>query len=108
MGWIQGWTFYPNNQNKEIIHEDAKLDQPDGQNIKMVWQDFLQCIKTNKLPHADIAAGRNATNMALLGMVSAQLGRSIQWDDNTNKIIADKEANALLSRKYRGNWKYPV
>jgi predicted dehydrogenase len=108
MGWIQGWTFYPNNQNKEVIHEDAKLDQPDGQNIKMVWQDFLQCIKTNKLPHADIAAGRNATNMALLGMVSAQLGRSIQWDDNTNKIIADKEANALLSRKYRGNWKYPV
>lgn len=108
MGWIQGWTFYPNNQNKEVIHEDAKLDQPDGQNIKMVWQDFLQCIKTNKLPHADIAAGRNATNMALLGMVSAQLGRSIQWDDNTNKIKEDKEANALLSRKYRGNWKYPV
>lgn len=108
MGWIQGWTFYPNNQNKEVIHEDAKLDQPDGQNIKMVWQDFLQCIKTNKLPHADIATGRNATNMALLGMVSAQLGRSIQWDDNTNKIKEDKEANALLSRKYRGNWKYPV
>lgn len=108
MGWIQGWTFYPNNQNKDIIHEDAKLDQPDGQNIKLVWQDFLQCIKTNKLPHADIAAGRNATNMALLGMVSAQIGRSIQWDDITNKIKEDKEANALLSRKYRGDWKYPV
>lgn len=108
MGWIQGWTFYPNNQNKDIIHEDAKLDQPDGQNIKLVWQDFLQCIKTNKLPHADIAAGRNATNMALLGMVSAQIGRSIQWDDNINKIKEDKEANALLSRKYRGDWKYPV
>lgn len=108
MGWIQGWTFYPNNQNKEIIHEDAKLDQPDGQNIKLVWQDFLDCIKTNKLPHADIAAGRNATNMALLSMVSAQVGRSIQWDDATNKINGDKEANALLSRKYRGSWKYPV
>lgn len=108
MGWIQGWTFYPNNQNKEIIHEDAKLDQPDGQNIKLVWQDFLDCIKTNKLPHADIAAGRNATNMALLGMVSAQVGRSIQWDDTTNQIKGDKVANALLSRKYRGSWKYPV
>lgn len=108
MGWIQGWTFYPNNQNKEIIHEDARLDQPDGQNIKLVWQDFLQCIKTNKLPHADIAMGRNATNMALLGMVSAQTGRSITWDDASNTIKGDKEANALLSRKYRGNWKYPV
>ncbi len=108
MGWIQGWTFYPNNQNKEIIHEDARLDQPDGQNIKLVWQDFLQCIKTNKLPHADIAMGRNATNMALLGMVSAQTGRSITWDDASNSIKGDKEANALLSRKYRGNWKYPV
>lgn len=108
MGWQQGWTFYPNNQNKEIIHQDPQLDQPDGQNIKLVWADFLKCIKSGQLPHADIAHGRQATNMALLGMLSAQVGRSIRWDDANNKILGDKAANKLLKRNYRGGWKYPV
>ena len=108
MGWQQGWTFYPNNQNKDILHEDPQLDQPDAQNIKLVWADFLRSIKSGQLPQTDIAEGRYATNMALLGMLSAQIGRSISWDDANNKIIGDKEANKLLKREYRGDWKYPV
>ena len=37
MGWRQGWTFYPANRNKPVIHEDPKLNQPDDQNIKELW-----------------------------------------------------------------------
>lgn len=107
MGWQQGWTFYPNDSNKEIIHQDPQLDKPDDQNIKLVWNDLIKSIQSGQLPAADIAHGRQATNMALLGMLSARLGRSIQWDDANNKIINDVEANKLLKRDYRGEWKYP-
>ena len=106
-GWQKGWTFYPANKNQAVIHQDAQLDEPDQQNIKLVWQDFLASIKSGKLPFADIEHGRHATNMALLGMISAKVGRSIEWDYKNDKIVNDREANKLLSRKYRGNWVYP-
>ena len=107
-GWQSGWTFYPADRKKEIIKQAPQLDEPDQQNIKLVWQDFLNSIKTGKLPFADIEKGRQATNMALLGMLSARLGRSIEWDEKNDKILNDKQANKMLSRKYRGNWEYPT
>lgn len=107
MAWQKGWTFYPSDKNKEIIHQDAQLNEPDQQNINLVWRDFLNSIKTGKLPFADIEQGRHATNMTLLGMVSARVGRSIEWDYQKDMILNDAEANKLLSRKYRGEWVYP-
>ena len=106
MGWLDGWTFYPSDSKKPVIHQDAQLDKPDDQNIALLWTDFLSSIKTNKLPVCDIEIGHRSTNMALLGMLSLKLGRSVSWDGN--QIPGDAEANKLLSRAYRGEWKYPV
>ena len=108
MGWQQGWTFYPTDKNKPVLHEDAKLNKPDDQNIKQLWANFLQSIKTKQLPVCDIEIGHRSTNMALLGMLSYKLGRSIAWDGDKEIILNDPEANKLLSREYRGEWKYPV
>ncbi len=108
MGWQQGWTFYPNDSKNDIISQAAQLDEPDSQNIKLVWQDFLASIKSGKLPHADIEHGRQATNMSLLGMLSARLGRSIEWDEAKDAVVDDDEANKLLRREYRGEWVYPA
>lgn len=107
MAWQKGWTFYPANKNKEIIHQDAQLDEPDQQNIRLVWQDFMKSIKSGKRPFADIENGRQATNMALLGMLSARVGRSFEWNHEKDMIVNDIEANKLLSRQYRGEWVYP-
>jgi hypothetical protein len=40
-------------------------------------------------------------------MLSYKLGRSIVWDGEKEIIPGDEEANKLLSRNYRGEWKYP-
>jgi hypothetical protein len=45
--------------------------------------------------------------MALLGNLSAKLGRSIEWDHKKDMIVGDKEANKLLRREYRKPWEYP-
>jgi hypothetical protein len=39
-----------------------------------------------------------------LGLISWRLGRPLAWNDQKEKVIKDKEANALLSRKYRKAW----
>ena len=107
MGWQDGWTFYPENKNKAIVHQDPLLNKPDDQNIKELWANFLSSIKSGKLPVSDIEIGHRSSNVALLGNLSMKLGRSIDWDGEKEIILNDPEANKLLRRDYRGEWVYP-
>jgi hypothetical protein len=86
---------------------DPQLNKPDDQNIKELWADFLRCIETGARPVCDIEIGQRSTNMALLGMLSLKLGRSVQWDGEKEVIVGDPEATKLLRRPYRDPWKYP-
>ncbi len=107
LGWLDGWTFYPSDTRKPILHEEAQLHMPDDQNIPELWADFLASIAANRRPVCDIEIGHRSTTMALLGMLSLKLGRSVAWNADTETIAGDAEANRLLRRAYRGPWKYP-
>jgi predicted dehydrogenase len=107
MGWQDGWVFYPANSKSAPVREKAKLHEPDGQNIKEHWADFLQAIKTGRKPVSDIEEAHYATNMSLLGMLSYKLGRGLEWDGAREKVVNDPEANKGLRREYRGEWEYP-
>ena len=107
MGWLDGWTFYPADPKKPAIHQDPHLNQPDDQNIRELWSDFLDSIRTGRRPVTDIEIGHRSTNMSLLGMLSLKLGRSVEWDGEKEAIIGDPEANKLLRRAYRAPWQYP-
>ncbi len=107
IGWRDGWTFYPDDDKKSVIHQDAQLQQPDGHNLKLLWADFLAAIQSGRRPVADIEVGHRATTLALLGMLSLKLGRSVRWDGGSQSIPNDPEATKLLSRNYRGEWVYP-
>lgn len=106
-GWLDGWTFYPSDKNKEIIHQEPTLHQPDHQNIKELWQDFIGAIENNRLPVCDIEIGHQASNLSLLAMISMNTGRSITWDGASETIMDDDEAQKMLKREYRGEWEYP-
>lgn len=107
MGWQKGWTFYPVDSRQPVIHEDPQLHQPDDQNIKELWADFLQAIQTGRRPACDVELVHLSTNVALLGMLSLKLGRSIQWDGEKYECAGDPAANKLLRRDYREPWQYP-
>ena len=106
MGWRDGWTFYPAKKSEQVIHVEPQLNDPDGQNIKELWADFLASIRKKRQPALDIEIGYRATSAALLGMVSWRLGRSVKWDGR--QCPGDAEANALLRRPYRQPWVYPT
>jgi predicted dehydrogenase len=108
MGWQKGWTFYPANEKEPLVHEEPKLGQPDDQNIKELWADFLAAIAGGNKPVSDIGEIQLATNMALLGMLSLKLGRSVEWNGEKTEIVGDPDANKLLRREYRKGWEYPT
>jgi predicted dehydrogenase len=107
MGWLDGWTFYPANKKKAPIHEEPTLHEPDQQNIRELYANFLSCIKSGERPISDIEIGHRSTNMSLLAMLSLKLGRSLAWDGDRQVILNDDEANKGLSRAYRKPWEYP-
>jgi len=108
MGWLDGWTFYPAKKGEEVIHVEPTLHDPDKQNIRELWADFLKSVQNKQYPVSDVLHGHLATNMSLLAMISYKLGRSVRWDGQTESFRNDNEANKLLSRPYRPPWIYPV
>jgi hypothetical protein len=87
LGWSDGSTFYPANDKKPVIHEDAKPHQPGGQNIPELWANFIECVRTRGKPICDIEIGHRSTSMALLGMIAYRTGRLIQWDGARERIV---------------------
>ena len=107
LAWTQGWSFYPSNRKEPVIQEAAALNQPDGQNIKELFADFLEAIRTGRKPLCDIEGAHRATTLCLLGNISMKLGRSVMWEGE-KETTGDPEADKLLRRTYRGAWQYPV
>lgn len=108
IGWRDGWTFYPTNERDAIVHQDPELQEPDGHNLKLLWQDFIAAIESGSSPVSNVESAHYSTNLSLLGMLSYKIGRSIEWDGDKEVIVNDPEANALLKRKYREPWVYPI
>lgn len=108
IGWRDGWTFYPSAKGGKMEHADAQLQEPDGQNLTLLWADFMDAIDERKAPVAGIALAHRATTLPLLGMISWRTGRSLAWDAAKEEIVGDAEAAKLMSRPYRGPWVYPA
>jgi predicted dehydrogenase len=107
VGWQNGWTFYPADKGKEVVHQGPQLHQPDDQNIKELWADMLRSIKAGTEPVCDVEAIHYSTNLSLLGMLALKLGRGVDWDGEKEEVPGDAAANGLLRRAYRKGWEYP-
>jgi hypothetical protein len=91
-----------------VRHEDSRLQEPDGHNLKLLWADFLEAIDRGRQPLSHVEAGHRATVLSLLGMVSWRLGRSVEWDAQRESVVGDPAAVQLMSRPYRAPWVYPA
>ena len=108
MGWRDGWTFYPSDNQESIVHEKPQFsDTVDGNNLKQLWADFLAAIEQKRTPAANLEVAHRSTMLPLLGMISWRTGRSLTWDGERERIVGDPEAEKLMRREYRKPWRYP-
>ncbi len=68
-------------------------------------RNWLDCIRSRKKPVADVSFGAHTSILCSLANHGYQLGREMKWDSKKYEFPGDKEANALLSRPGRGEWK---
>ena len=67
-------------------------------------QNFVDAVKSRKQPESNLPYARKMTLPMHLGLISWRLGRKLQWDEEKELFVNDKEANALLSRRPRDKW----
>jgi len=70
-------------------------------------RNFLDCIKSDGRPNADIEEGHRSTALAHLGNIAYRVGRSLTYDGKAETILHDDEAAALLRRTYRKPFAVP-
>ncbi|OWK36186.1 Gfo/Idh/MocA family protein [Fimbriiglobus ruber] len=67
--------------------------------------NWLDCIKTRKLPICDVAIGHRSATVCHLGNIAVRTGRKIAWDPAKEQIVGDAEAAKMTTKEYRAPWK---
>ncbi len=70
--------------------------------------DFLDAIRTGRLPNCDVEQGFKSVVAMQLGNISWRVGRDIHVDPKNGHILRDKEAQKLWSRSYEKGWEPKV
>ena len=76
---------------------------PDADERPNHFQNFIDCVRSRNREdlHCEILEGHMSTALCHLANISFRTGRKLTFDSATETIQGDKEANALLTRKYR-------
>ncbi|MCE7065732.1 Gfo/Idh/MocA family protein [Dyadobacter sp. CY326] len=69
------------------------------------YKDFLNAIKTRKPPICDVEVGHRTASVCNIGNIAYRLQRSLQWNPKKEEFKKDAEANALLGRDMKPEWK---
>ena len=73
-------------------------------------RNFLDCVKSRSRPNADLeTVGHPSSLLCHTSNVAWRLGRSVEFDHETETFPGDDEANALRTRpEYRKPWTLPA
>jgi predicted dehydrogenase len=69
------------------------------------YTDFLKAMKTRQKPICDVEIGHRTASVCTLGNIAYKLNRSLKWDPVKEQFKGDSEANAMLGRPMKAEWK---
>ena len=92
-----GYTIY---DPKRKVVETQKLSRGDDEHLL----NFLDAVRSNSSPNADIDDGHKSTMLCHLGNIAFRTGQPLQIDPSNGHILNNKAAEALWSSEYRKGW----
>lgn len=93
--------------SKDVI-DGRDPSSPSASLDRVHIDDFLDAIKNNRLPNADISELHKSTTLVQLGNIAWRAGKSIDIDPSNGHILNTPEAQALWSREYEPGWELTV
>ena len=103
-GWIHvnrgGLSAEPASILDEVIGpNETRLYESPGHK-----RNFLDCVKSRRETICPAEVGHRSISVGLLGEIAMLTGRKIRWNPDTEEILDDPGASALLGRSYREPW----
>lgn len=85
-----------------LPEEDDRIESSPGHEF-----EWVECMKTRAQPSCSPEYHSYVDIPLVLGNLSYQLGRSIQFDPETLEIVGDEEAARAAIPEFRAPWKFP-
>lgn len=112
------------NRNKvtsnppEIAHEllkqlDIAEEERKWSDNLALWQarwhmqNWLDCMRSRKLPIADVEVGHRSVSLCHLVNITREVGRPLRWNPDKETFLGDDAANALVLRERRKGFELP-
>jgi predicted dehydrogenase len=70
--------------------------------------NWLDCIRSRKLPICDVAIGHRSATVCHLGNIAIRSGKTVHWDPASEQVVGDDDVAKMTSRPYRAPWSLPV
>ena len=107
-GWI--WV----NRSSFKASDPALLTTPLPDTAERLYSsrdhmgNLFDCVRSRKLPIADVEVGHRSASICHLGVISLRVGAKLQWDAQAEQFTGEhaKEANAFVAREMRKPYDY--
>lgn len=125
VGALQGGAMFVGEKGRiEIARNDFRTDPPNlikelppqeevdkwqraQWQAKYHMQDWLDCMRSRKLPLADVEIGHRSISVCHLVNITRQLDRKLHWDPETERFTGDAEASDQVARRRRKGFELP-
>jgi predicted dehydrogenase len=73
------------------------------------WQNFIDVVRSRDVSKQNNQIEEGAASCVLMHLanISYRVGRALEFDSEKMQIVGDKEANTMLTRKYRKGFEVP-
>ncbi|NQU20412.1 MAG: Gfo/Idh/MocA family oxidoreductase [Candidatus Nealsonbacteria bacterium] len=97
-----GWEVYVRPQSRKPVVTASKYGRfPDPPHK----ENFVQCIRSRKLPNADVLIGHRSALLVHYANISYRVGgQKLVIDPATDRFVDNPEAAKLFKREYRRPW----
>ena len=99
-------------ENTEVVSEPASIAQSViGPGEIHLYesndhhQNFIDCVRTRTETAAPAEVGNRSAAICHLGSIATLLGRKLEWDPEAERFVNDAEANRMMARPMRGEWR---
>jgi len=106
------------DRNRFKVVPEELVEQPPPTQKAEIWEgpgwqakyhigDWLECIKTRRIPVADVEIGHRSVSVCHIANIVRQVGRKLRWDPEREVFLGDDDANGLLDRPRRNGYELP-
>ncbi|MCX7825242.1 MAG: gfo/Idh/MocA family oxidoreductase, partial [Verrucomicrobiae bacterium] len=108
--WIgeKGWVWVDRSgidaEPKSLLAEQIGADEQRLYYSRGHHLDFIECVKNRQTTITPAEVAHRSASVGHLCQIAMLTGRKIRWNPDTEEIIGDPAASALLGRAPRAPW----